>query len=150
MLNKVTLIGNLGQDPEIRYMPSGSAVCNFSVATAKRWKDKQTGEQKEHTEWHKCAAFGKLAEICDQWLRKGKQVYIEGELRTRKWEKDGQNHYSTEIVVDEMKMLGPKPEGGAPNPNRRQPPGDAKNQDGMPPHGSGGPGPDDFDDDIPF
>jgi single-strand DNA-binding protein len=153
MINQVTLIGNLGRDPEIKYMPSGSAVCNFSVATTKKWKDSQSGAQKERTEWHNCAAFGKLGEICDQWLRKGSQVYIQGELRTRKWEKDGQNHYSTEIIVDEMKMLGKRPEGAGatgPHPNRRgQLPGDAKDQDGMPPAGTDSKG-DDFDDDIPF
>lgn len=91
-------------------MPSGSSVTNISVATSEKWKDKQTGEQKESTEWHRVAAFGKLAEIMATYLRKGSQVYIEGKLRTRKWEKDGQTHYTTEIIADQMQMLGGKGE----------------------------------------
>ena len=106
-INKVILIGNLGQDPEIKYMPSGSAVTNVSLATTERFKDKETGEQQERTEWHRVAMFGRLAEIAGEYLRKGSQVYIEGRLRTRKWQdKQGQDRYSTEIIADEMQMLG--------------------------------------------
>lgn len=105
-LNKVTLIGNLGADPETRSMPSGDAVTNIRVATTESWKDK-SGEKKEHTEWHNVVFYRKLAEIAGQYLKKGSQVYIEGSLRTRKWQdKDGQDRYTTEIVATEMKMLG--------------------------------------------
>ncbi len=150
-INKVILVGNLGQDPETRYMPSGSAVTNFTVATNESWKDKQTGEQKERTEWHKVAMFGRLAEIAAEYLRKGSQVYVEGKLRTRKWQgQDGQDRYTTEIIADEMQMLGGR--GGA---------GGGSFGGGGSGGGSGGgqqgggntppaPGPDDFDDDIPF
>ncbi len=111
-VNKVIIVGNLGGDPETRYMPSGSAVTNFTVATNESWKDKQTGEQKERTEWHKVAMFNRLAEIAAEYLRKGSQVYIEGKLRTRKWQgQDGQDRYTTEIIADEMQMLGGR--GGA-------------------------------------
>lgn len=111
-VNKATIIGRLGKEPETRYLPDGRAVCNFSVATSEEWKDKATGEKKSATEWHKVVAFGKLAEICGQWLTKGKQVYIEGKLKTRSWEKDGVTHYTTEIVADQMQMLGDKTVGG--------------------------------------
>ena len=106
-INKVILIGNLGVDPETRYMPSGGAVTNIRIATSESWKDKQTGEQQERTEWHRVVFFGRLAEIAAEYLRKGSQVYIEGSLRTRKWQgQDGQDRYTTEIVADEMQMLG--------------------------------------------
>src|SRR5476649_1888871 len=105
-INKVILIGNLGRDPETRFLPSGSAVANISIATTDTWKDKASGEKKEATEWHRIAFFGRLAEIAGEYLKKGSQVYIEGKLRTRKYEKDGQDHYSTEIIADEMRMLG--------------------------------------------
>jgi single-strand DNA-binding protein len=106
-VNKVIVVGNLGGDPETKYMPSGSAVTNLSIATTEQWKDKQSGEQKKRTEWHKVAMFGKLAEIAAEYLRKGSQVYIEGKLRTRKWQdKDGNDRWTTEIVADEMQMLG--------------------------------------------
>jgi single-strand DNA-binding protein len=141
-VNKVIIVGNLGNDPETRYMPSGSAVTNLSVATNESWKDKQTGEQKDRTEWHKVAMFGRLAEIAAEYLRKGSQVYIEGKLRTRKWQdKEGQDRYTTEIVADEMQMLGGRSGGSAGAP--------AMNDTGErspPPRVSG----DDFDDDIPF
>lgn len=141
-INKVIIVGNLGNDPETRYMPSGSAVTNLSVATNESWKDKQTGEQKDRTEWHKVAMFGRLAEIAAEYLRKGSQVYIEGKLRTRKWQdKEGQDRYTTEIVADEMQMLGGRSGGGGGAP--------AMNDSGErspPPRSSG----DDFDDDIPF
>ena len=105
-VNKVILIGNCGQDPDTKYLPSGSAVTNLSIATSESWKDKQSGEQKERTEWHKVAMFNRLAEIAAEYLRKGSQVYIEGKLRTRKWQdKDGQDRYTTEIVASEMQML---------------------------------------------
>ena len=105
-LNKVTLIGHLGRDPEIRFMPSGSAVANFSVATSESWKDKD-GNKEERTEWHRVVVFGKLAEICNQYLSKGKQVYLEGRLQTREWEdRDGNKRTTTEVVVTEMIMLG--------------------------------------------
>lgn len=140
-VNKVILVGNLGADPESRFAPSGDAICNISVATTETWKDKNTGDKKESTEWHKVGFYGKLAEIAGQYLRKGSQVYIEGSLRTRKWQdKNGQDRYTTEIRGDVMKMLGGKPEGqqqaAAPRqqaPQRQQPA----------PSGE-------FDDDIPF
>lgn len=107
-VNRVILIGNLGKDPEQRSMPSGKAVANITVATSETWKDKQSGEQKEITEWHRVVAFDRLAEIMGQYLKKGSKVYIEGRLQTRKYEKDGQTHYSTEIVANEMQMLDAK------------------------------------------
>src|SRR5210317_1440981 len=113
-INKVIIVGNVGQDPETRYMPSGSAVTNFKVATNESWKDKQTGEQKDRTEWHRVAMFNRLAEIAAEYLRKGSQVYIEGKLRTRKWQgQDGQDRYTTEIIADEMQMLGGSGGGGS-------------------------------------
>ena len=148
-INKVIVVGNLGGDPETRYMPSGSAVTNLTVATNESWKDKQTGEQKERTEWHRVAMFNRLAEIAAEYLRKGSQVYIEGKLRTRKWQdKDGNDRYTTEIIADEMQMLGGRGGGG-----------DFGGGGGGGGQGGGRsassapqqrPGPDDFDDDIPF
>jgi single-strand DNA-binding protein len=112
-VNKVILVGNLGADPETRYMPSGDAVTNIRLATTDRYKDKQSGEFKEATEWHRIAFFGKLAEIAGQYLRKGSSVYIEGRIRTRKWQdQSGQEKYSTEIVADQMQMLGGRGQGG--------------------------------------
>jgi single-strand DNA-binding protein len=112
-VNKVILIGNLGADPETRAMPSGATVANLRIATTENWKDRQTGENQERTEWHRVALFGKLAEIAGEYLRKGSQVYIEGSLRTRKWQdKQGQERYSTEIVGNEMQMLGGRGGGG--------------------------------------
>ena len=146
-INKVILIGNLGADPETRYMPSGAAVTNLRVATNESWKDKQTGEMKDRTEWHNVAMFSRLAEIAAEYLRKGSQVYIEGKLRTRKWQdRDGNDRYTTEIIADEMQMLGGRggPGGGS---------GSMGSDSGPGPGPSGGaprPGPDDFDDDIPF
>jgi single-strand DNA-binding protein len=111
-INKVILIGNLGADPETRAMPSGTTVANLRIATSESWRDKQTGEQQERTEWHRVALFGRLAEIAGEYLRKGSQVYIEGSLRTRKWQdKSGNERYSTEIVGNELQMLGGR--GGA-------------------------------------
>jgi len=142
-INKVIIVGNLGGDPETRYMPSGSAVTNITVATNESWKDKQTGEQKDRTEWHKVAMFNRLAEVAAEYLRKGSQVYIEGKLRTRKWQdKNGQDRWTTEIVADEMQMLGGRGGGGsAPM---------SSGQDSGPPSAAPQAGPDDFDDDIPF
>lgn len=106
-VNKVILIGNLGKDPEVRAMPSGDAITNITIATTDSWKDKASGEKKEATEWHRVVFFGRLAEIAGQYLKKGRQVYIEGALKTRKWtDKEGQDRYTTEIVASEMKMLG--------------------------------------------
>jgi len=144
-INKVILVGNLGADPETRYMPSGSAVTNLSVATSESWKDKQTGEQKDRTEWHKVAMFNRLAEIAAEYLRKGSQVYIEGKIRTRKWQdRDGNDRWTTEVIADEMQMLGGRGGGGGSAPmSSGSGPGPSSNP---PPQ----PGPDDFDDDIPF
>ena len=142
-VNKVILVGNLGQDPDVKYMPSGSAVANVSLATTDSWKDKQTGEQKDRTEWHKVAMFGRLAEIAAEYLRKGSQVYIEGRLRTRKWQdQSGNDRYTTEIVADEMQMLGGRSGAGAPAMSDSRP-------SAPPPQQSSNAG-GDFDDDIPF
>ncbi|RJG49411.1 single-stranded DNA-binding protein [Motilimonas pumila] len=120
-INKVILVGNLGQDPEVRYMPNGGGVANITIATSESWRDKQTGEQKEKTEWHRVVLFGKLAEVAGEYLRKGSQVYIEGQLQTRKWQdQNGQDRYSTEVVVQGfngvMQMLGGRQGGGQPQP----------------------------------
>ena len=127
-VNKVILVGNLGQDPEVRYMPSGGAVANFTLATSESWRDKQTGEMKEQTEWHRVVLFGKLAEVAGEYLRKGSQVYIEGQLRTRKWtDQSGQDKYTTEVVVNvggTMQMLGGRQGGGAPAGGGQQQGGD--------------------------
>lgn len=140
-VNKWIGIGNLGKDPELRYSASGDAICNFSIACSESWKDKATGEKKEQTEWVRISFFGKLAEICGQYLKKGSQVYIEGSMRTRKWtDKDGQEKYTTEIRGDEMKMLGGKPEGqqeSKPAPRQETP---AKQKPQF----------DDLENDIPF
>lgn len=149
-VNKVILIGNLGKDPETRYMPNGDAVCNITVATTDTWKDKQTGEKKEQTEWHRIVFFRKLAEIADQYLRKGAPVYIEGALKTRKWQdQSGQDRYTTEIVADTMQMLGGKRDGEQSAPRSESAP--AQNQQRSAPAQNGGGGSfDDFEDSIPF
>ncbi len=144
-INKVILVGNLGADPDSRYMPSGSAVTNIRIATTSSWKDKQSGDQQEHTEWHNVAMFGRLAEVAAEYLRKGSQVYIEGRLRTRKWQdKQGNDRYSTEVVANEMQMLGGR--GAAAAPSAGAVPAAAAvataESDAAPR--------DDFDDDIPF
>jgi single-strand DNA-binding protein len=111
-INKAIIVGRLGKDPEMRYMPDGTAMASFSVATSMDWKDKATGEKKERTEWHRISAFGRLGEICGEYLSKGKQVYIEGRIQTRSWDdKDGTKRYATEIVASDMQMLGSKDEG---------------------------------------
>ncbi len=162
-LNKVILIGNLGKDPETRYAPSGDAICNITVATSESWKDKNTGEKKEATEWHRVVFFGRLAEIAAQYLRKGSQIYVEGRLQTRKWQdKEGQDRYTTEIRGDEMKMLGSRQGAGGGDASGRQ--YDAGGYDApaapsrpapqqapkAPPKSGGSGGFGDFDDDIPF
>ena len=140
--NLVIIIGNLGSDPETRFMPSGSAVTNITVATSETWKDKQTGQQQQRTEWHKVAFFNKLAEIAGEYLKKGSKVYIEGSLRTRKWQgQDGQDRYTTEIVASEMQMLDSR--GGDSSGNgQQQAPSNAQPQN-PPPR-------DEFSDEIPF
>ena len=172
-VNKVILVGNLGADPEVRFMPSGGAVANIRLATSESWRDKQTGETKENTEWHRVVFFNRLAEIAGEYLRKGSQVYIEGRIRTNKWQgQDGQDRYTTEIVANEMQMLGGRPGGGGGNtagfdenrgggyanqsrPAQQQPqqsrqydsppsPQDVQEQPPGPPAGG------EFDDDIPF
>lgn len=140
-VNRAIILGNLGRDPEVRYLPSGQAVANLSIATAEKYKTKD-GEQAEHTEWHRVSFFDKLAEICGKYLKKGSQVYIEGSIRTRKYtDKDGVEKYSTEIRGDRMQMLGGKPESGD----------DYARASGKPsPRGGGASGFDDLDDTLPF
>lgn len=172
-INKVILVGNLGNDPEIRYMPNGGAVANITIATSDSWRDKATGEQREKTEWHRVVLFGKLAEVAGEYLRKGSQVYIEGQLQTRKWQdQSGQDRYSTEVVVQGfngvMQMLGGRGQGGAPvsggQPQQQggwgQPQQPAQQQYNAPKQQQQAPQqqpqqqynepPMDFDDDIPF
>jgi single-strand DNA-binding protein len=150
-LNKVILIGNLGADPETRAMPSGMTVANLRVATSENWRDKQSGEQQERTEWHNVALFGRLGEVAAEYLRKGSQVYIEGQLRTRKWQdKQGNDRWTTEIVGREMLMLGGRSAGagGAIPETRERPDMAAETADRGEPASRGGGN--DFDDDIPF
>ncbi len=144
-VNKVILVGNLGQDPEIKYMPSGQAVCNISIATTESWNDKTSGEKVEKTEWHRVVFFRRLAEIAGEYLRKGSQVYVEGRLQTRKWQdQSGNDRYTTEIVANEMQMLGAKGGGVASMP-------ESSSMSSQPePVAAGSSAPDDFDDDIPF
>lgn len=157
-VNKVILVGNLGRDPETRYAPNGDAICNVSIATTDRWKDRASGEMKEQTEWHRVSFYGKLAEVAGQYLRKGRQVYVEGSLRTRKWQdKDGQDRYTTEIRADVMQMLGSR-EGMGEGPARggddydqreaREPREAPRGKPQQPSPAASGFG--DFDDDIPF
>ena len=152
-INKVILIGNLGQDPEIRYTSGGMAIATLSLATSESWRDKQTGEQKEHTEWHRVVLVGKLAEVAGQYLKKGSQVYVEGKLQTRKWQdQSGQDRYTTEVQVDSftgvLQMLGGKPQQGSSQKAQSQPPArpaatpSAGQQSNEPPF--------DYDDDLPF
>lgn len=156
-VNKVILIGTLGQDPEVKYLPSGGAVTNISVATSETWKDKNTGQKQEKTEWHRVVFFNKVAEIAGEYLKKGSQVYLEGSLRTRKWQaQDGTDRYSTEIVCDQMQMLGGRSEGGQPQATGKnegagvaglvhRPDTNTHQQAPQQPAGF-----DDFSDDIPF
>jgi single-strand DNA-binding protein len=145
-INKVILVGNLGQDPETRYMPSGKAVTNLRLATSDSWKDKQTGEQREQTEWHSVVMYDRLAEIAAEYLRKGSQIYIEGRLKTRKWQdKEGKDRYTTEIIASEMQMLGSRG-GDRPAAEPRSEPRSAPSQDRVAQPAAAG----EFDDDIPF
>ena len=168
-INKVILVGNLGQDPEVRYMPNGNAVANFSVATSESWKDKQTGENRDKTEWHRIVVFGKLAEIAGQYIKKGTQVYLEGQLQTRKWQdQSGQDRYTTEVVINPiggtLQILGSRGNSNdsyddgsqnwgqsannissAPAASSRQP-----NKNAPAPQPKAPEPPMDFDDDIPF
>jgi single-strand DNA-binding protein len=162
-VNKVILVGNLGRDPEVRYMPNGEAVANFSIATTDNWKDK-SGVKQERTEWHNIVMYRRLAEIAGEYLKKGRPVYVEGRLQTRKWEKDGVTRYTTEIVADQMQMLGTKSDGGSASYD-----GDMDQGGGQDSYNQAPPRPaqaaqnkapaaskpaasnfDDFDDDIPF
>lgn len=150
-INKAILIGNLGKDPETRYMPNGDAVCSFSIATSEQWTDKASGEKREATEWHNIVAFRKLAEICGQYLAKGSPVYIEGRIKTEKWQdKEGNDRYTTKIYADQMQMLGGKRDGEQSAPRSESAP--AQNQQrSAPAQNSGGGGSfDDFESDIPF
>ncbi len=156
-INKVILIGNLGQDPEVKYMPNGGAVTNVTIATSESWKDKSTGEQKEKTEWHRVVFFQRLAEIVGEYLKKGSKVYIEGKLQTRKWQdQSGNDRYTTEIVANEMQMLdsrgGGGSGGGGGNFNQSPPSqsSGAAPQQQQPAAAPAGGGMGDFDDDIPF
>lgn len=150
-INKVILIGNLGGDPEVRYTPSGNAVTNITIATSDSWKDKQTGQMQERTEWHRVVFFNRLAEIAGEYLKKGAKVYVEGALRTRKWQaQDGTDRYTTEIVVSEMQMLDSQGSGNA-GGQRAQQQADAYQPPAQNTGGAGAPaGGADFDDDIPF
>jgi single-strand DNA-binding protein len=163
-VNKVIIVGNLGRDPETRYLPSGEAVTNISIATTDTWKDKATGEKKEATEWHRVAFFGRLAEIAGEYLKKGSQVYVEGSLRTRKWQdKEGKDRYTTEIKADTMQMLGSRAGAGEARGGSGEPRGETRGE----PRGEAGPKGDapakagavakkpagkfdDMEDDIPF
>ena len=168
-VNKVILIGNLGSDPEVRYMPNGGAVCNFNVATSESWKDKQTGEQRTQTEWHRITIYRRLAEIAGEYLKKGSKIYLEGRLQTRKWQgQDGQDRYTTEVIANEMQMLDSRsggtanfddntsnsfeqPTQSAPNPVNPNPdnPNPAMPAPSTEPAQNNS-GFDDFDDDVPF
>ncbi len=165
-VNKVILIGNLGRDPEVRYTPNGSAVCNVSLATTRNWKSKESGERQEETEWHRVVFFDRLAEIAGEYLKKGRSVYVEGRLKTRKWtDKDGVEKYTTEIFADQMQLLGGREgmgggaeerggyEGGgddAPAPRRSAPPARSSAAPAPKPAPKSSTGFDDMDDDIPF
>lgn len=166
-VNKVILVGNCGNDPETKYLPSGSAVTNLSIATSETWKDKQTGQQQERTEWHRVVFFNRLGEIAGEYLKKGSKVYVEGALRTRKWQgQDGQDRYTTEIVANEMQMLDSRGGGdsGMGGGQYNQAPAAQSQSQSQPPQAQGGSQPqqqpqqggqpapsfDDFDDDIPF
>ncbi|MCW5609742.1 MAG: single-stranded DNA-binding protein [Rubrivivax sp.] len=157
-VNKVILIGNLGRDPEVRYAPSGSAICNVTLATSRQWKDKTSGERQEETEWHRVVFYDRLAEIAGEYLKKGRPVYVEGRLKTRKWtDKDGVEKYTTEVIADQMQLLGSRDGGGGDDmggggggqrsaPAPRQAPAAAQ----RPAASKSATGFDDMDDDIPF
>ena len=145
-VNKVIIIGNVGQDPETKYLPSGGAVTNLSIATSESWKDKQTGQPQERTEWHRVVFFNKLAEIVAQYMKKGSKIYIEGALRTRQWEQDGVKRYSTEIVASQMQMLDSKSGDQQQAPQQQY----QQQQPQQQPQQQAGGFDDGFDDDIPF
>ena len=145
-VNKVILVGNLGNDPETRFMPDGNAVTNITVATSINWKDRDSGESKERTEWHRVVFFRRLAEIAGEYLKKGSKVYVEGSLRTRQWEKEGQKHYTTEIVASEMQMLDSRGGGAMPSTDT----GSTSSTSSSQSQDFGPPPVEDFDDDIPF
>jgi single-strand DNA-binding protein len=161
-VNKVIIVGNLGKDPEVRYMPSGSAICSVTIATSRQWKDKTSGERQEETEWHRVTFFDRMAEIAGEYLKKGRPVYVEGRLKTRKYtDKDGVEKYTTEIVATDMQLLGSREGGGAgggddmgggeqraPAPQRSAPP--ARTAPASKPAAKSATGFDDMDDDIPF
>jgi single-strand DNA-binding protein len=154
-VNKVIIIGNLGRDPEVRYTPSGSAVCNVSVATTRNWKNRESGEKQEETEWHRVVFYDRLAEIAGEYLKKGRSIYVEGRLKTRKWQdKEGKDNYTTEIIAEEMKMLGSREGmgggggGGDDHGEARSAP--APRQGAAKPAAKSATGFDDMDDDIPF
>lgn len=155
-INKVILIGNLGADPETRYLPDGNAVTNIRLATSESWRDRESGQQNERTEWHRVVFFRRLAEIAGEYLKKGSKVYIEGSLRTRQWEREGQKHYTTEIVANEMQMLDSRGDmggggGGYDNSySNNTSGGGTSRSSGGSSEPDFGPPPDDFDDDIPF
>lgn len=149
-INKVILIGNAGGDPETRYLPNGTAVTNLTLATSDTWKDKQTGQKQERTEWHRLAFFGRIAEIAGQYVRKGSKLYIEGRLQTREWEKDGIKRYTTEVVVDmngSLQLLDGAPPGNQPQRQQVRPPAQ---QQAAQPNQTPAPDYDSFDDDLPF
>ena len=159
-VNKVILIGNLGRDPEVRYAPSGSAICNVTLATSRQWKDKNSGDRQEETEWHRVVFYDRLAEIAGEYLKKGRPVYVEGRLKTRKWtDKDGVEKYTTEIVADQMQLLGSREGmgggdegggGGGGGYSRERPAARPAPAPASKPAAKQGTGFDDMDDDIPF
>ena len=161
-VNKVIVVGNLGKDPEVRYMPSGSAICNITVATSRQWKDKTSGDKQEETEWHRIVFFDRMAEIAGEYLKKGRPVYVEGRLKTRKWtDKDGIEKYSTEIVATDMQLLGGREgmgggdDGGGGGYSSRErpaarPPAGGSSAAASKPAAKSSTGFDDMDDDIPF
>jgi single-strand DNA-binding protein len=146
-VNKVIILGNLGRDPEVRYSADGAAVCNIAIATSSSWKDKNSGEKREETEWHRVVFYNRLAEIAGEYLKKGRPVYVEGRLKTRKWQnKEGVDQYTTEVVADSMQLLGGREEGSqAPAPQQRQAPAPQPQR-----QAGGGANLADLDDDIPF
>ena len=157
-VNKVIIVGNLGRDPETRYSTNGAAICNITVATSRQWKDKASGEKREETEWHRVVFYDRLAEIAGEYLKKGRPVYVEGRLKTRKWQdKDGQDRYTTEIIAEEMQLLGSaRDSGGSSDAEFASGGGGGQRRAGNAPGGAAAPAggarknTDDFDDDIPF
>jgi single-strand DNA-binding protein len=154
-VNKVILIGNLGRDPETRYATSGAAICNITIATSRQWKDKASGEKREETEWHRVVFYDRLAEIAGEYLKKGRPVYVEGRLKTRKWQdKEGQDRYTTEIIAEEMQLLGSREGGGSDvefaGGGGARTGGGSQAGGGAPTGGARKPAADDLDDDIPF